>query len=215
MALRINHNITAVNGHRWTLFNDNLLGKSLEKLSSGQKINRASDGPAMLIISEQVRSQVQSVKQAIANNEIGISMTQTAEAALTEVTNILTSMRQLSIAAANEGANDKSMLEATYLELRNSIDILDRVTVQAQFGIRKLLDGTTGANGVGTGEGVAFLGASPTTRGSPVEGYEVRVFETGTRARLEGKVGLTQEMIDKGETVTIAQGGKTLSFQAT
>jgi len=215
MALRINHNVTAVNGHRWTVYNDQLLSKSLEKLSSGQKINRASDGPAMLIISEQVRSQVASVKQAMANNEIGISMTQTAEAALTEVTNILTSMRSLSIAAANEGANDKNMLEATQLELRNSIDTLDRITVQAQFGIRKLLDGTTGANGVGTGEGVAFLSAAPVTRGSPIEGYEVRIFEQGTRAKLEGTVGLTQEMIDQGETVTIAEGGRTLSYKAT
>src|SRR5574341_252288 len=213
MALRINHNVTAVNGHRWLVHNDGLLAKSLEKLSSGQRINRASDGPAALIISEQVRSQVSSVKQAISNSEIGISMTQTAEAALTEVTNTLTSMRQLAISAANEGANDKNMLEATQLELRNSIETVDRITVQAQFGIRKLLDGTTGANGVGTGEGVAFIGALPSTRGSPIEGYEVRVFEVGTRARLEGKVPLTQEMIDRGEMVTIAEGGRTISFQ--
>jgi flagellin len=215
MALRINHNVTAVNGHRWLVHNDGLLAKSLEKLSSGQRINRASDGPAALIISEQVRSQVASVKQAISNSEIGISMTQTAEAALTEVTNTLTSMRQLAISAANEGANDKNMLEATQLELRNSVETVDRITVQAQFGIRKLLDGTTGANGVGTGEGVSFIGALPSTRGSPIEGYEVRVFETGTRARLQGKVALSQEMIDKGEMVTIAEGGRTISFQAT
>src|SRR5574341_1977906 len=127
MALRINHNVTAVNGHRWLVHNDGLLAKSLEKLSSGQRINRASDGPAALIISEQVRSQVSSVKQAISNSEIGISMTQTAEAALTEVTNTLTSMRQLAISAANEGANDKNMLEATQLELRNSIETVDGV----------------------------------------------------------------------------------------
>src|SRR5690349_7026184 len=112
MALRINHNIASINGHRNLLQNDHMLGKSLEKLSSGLKINRAADGPASLIISEQLRAQTQSIKQAIANNETAVSMLQTSEAALTEVTNLLTNMRQLAIHASNEGANSPAMLEA-------------------------------------------------------------------------------------------------------
>jgi flagellin len=192
--------------------NDGLLGKSLEKLSSGLKINRSADGPASLIISEQLRAQTTSIKQAIANSETAVSMLQTSEAAMTEVTNILTNMRQLAIHAANEGANDRNMLEADQLELRNSLETLDRITLQAQFGTKRLLDGTTGANGVGTGEGVAFLSATPQTRGSPVEGYGIRVFETGTRASVTGQVGLTQEMIDAGEQVSISEGGRTVSF---
>jgi flagellin len=191
------------------------MGGSLEKLSSGLKINRASDGPAGLIVSEQLRSQVGSVKAAISNTETGIAMMQTSEAALTEVNNILSSMRGLAINAANEGANDKNMVEANQLEFAKSLETIDRLTFQAQFGTKKLLDGSTGANGVGTGEGVQFMEASPLTRPSPVEGYEVRAFKLGTRARLDGKMALTREMIDKGELVSISENGRTISFTAT
>ena len=215
MALRINHNVGAINGHRLLTQNDGLLTKSLEKLSSGQKINRASDGPAGLIISEQLRAQVASIKQSIGNSETAVSMLQTSEAALTEVNSLLTSMRQLAIHASNEGANDKNMLEADQLEVKNSLETLDRITHQAQFGTKKLLDGSTGANGVGTGAGVEFLSATPLTRASPVEGYEVRVFQVGQRAHLKGSAPLTQEMIDKGEQIAIAEGGKTAHFTAT
>ncbi len=215
MALRINHNIAAINGHRNLLTNDVRLSGSLEKLSSGLKINRAADGPASLIISEQLRAQVSSIKQSIANSETAVSMLQTSEAALTEVTNTLTNMRQLAIHAANEGANDNNMLEADQLELRNSLETVDRITFQAQFGTKKLLDGSTGANGVASGDGLAFLEATPNTRPSPVEGYEVRVFHAAARAKVEGTQGLTQEMIDKGEQISISEGGKTVYFTTT
>jgi flagellin len=212
MALRINHNIASINGHRNLLQNDHMLGKSLEKLSSGLKVNRAADGPASLIISEQLRAQTSSIKQAIANNETAVSMLQTSEAALTEVTNLLTNMRQLAIHASNEGANSPAMLEADQLELANSLETMDRITFQAQFGTKKLLDGSTGANGVASGEGLAFLDATPLTRPSPVEGYEVRVFSTAKKAKMAGTVGLTQEMIDRGEQISISEGGRTVYF---
>ena len=215
MAMRINHNIHAMNAHRNLTVNDMRMGGSLEKLSSGLKINRASDSPAGLIISEQLRAQVASVKAAIGNTETGIAMMQTSEAALTEVNNILTSMRGLAINAANEGANDKNMVEADQLEFAKSLETIDRLTFQAQFGTKKLLDGSTGANGVGTGAGVQFMEASPQTRASPVEGYEVRAFKLGTRGRLDGKTALTREMIDNSELVSISEGGRTISFTAT
>jgi flagellin len=215
MALRINHNIAAINTNRALITNDGMLGKSLEKLSTGQKINRASDGPASLIISEQLRAQVASIKQAIANAETANSMLQTSEASLMEVNSLLTSIRQLAVHAANEGANSPDMLAADQLEVKNSIETLDRIAKQAQFGTRKLLDGSTGANGVGTGKGVEFLQASPLTRASPVEGYEVRVFQVGEKARLKGGMALNQEMIDKGEQVAISEGGRTVHFTTT
>ena len=74
MSLRINHNISALNGHRQLLINDRELSRSLEKLSSGQRINRAADGPASLIISEQMRAQIQGLKQATDNSETAVSM---------------------------------------------------------------------------------------------------------------------------------------------
>ena len=164
MTLRVNHNIPAVNANRSLIINDMNLGKSLEHLSTGLKINRASDGPAGLIISEQLRAQIASIKASINNAETAVSMLQTSEAALTEVNSLLTRIRGLAINASNQGANDANMLEADQLEVKNSIETLDRITHQAQFGTKKLLDGSTGANGVGTGAGVEFVEASPVTR---------------------------------------------------
>ena len=212
MVLRINQNIAALNSQRQLLVNSRALTKSLEKLSSGLRVNRAADGPAKLIISEQMRAQIKGINQAVDNSETAIGMVQTTEAALTEVTNLLVNMRQLAIASANEGANDANMLEANQLELENSLNTIDRITANAQFGVKKLLDGSTGANGVGIGEGVQFITASPETRPSPVEGYEIRVFQVGTRAQLDGTVALTQEMVDAEEEITISEGGKTVSF---
>jgi len=212
MVLRINHNIAAMNGHRSLVENGGMLRKSLEKLSSGQKINRSADGPAALIISEQMRSQIGGMNQAIDNAETGISMVQTTEAAMVEVTNLLTKVRQLAIHAANEGANDKNMLEADQLELDNALASIDRISANAQFGVKKLLDGSTGANGVGIGEGVEFISATPETRASPVKGHELRITQLGTQARVDGTAALTQEMVDDGEEITIAEGGRTVSF---
>ena len=215
MALRINHNVGSINGNRLVTQNDGALTKSLEKLASGQKINRAADGPASLIISEQLRAQVASIKQSIANSETAVSMLQVSESALTEVNQLMTNMRQLAIHAANEGANDRNMLEADQLEVKNSLDTVDRIARQAQFGTKKLLDGSTGANGVATGAGMEFLQASPLTRASPVEGYEVRVAQLGERAHVKGAVGLNQEMIDKGEQISVSEGGRTVRFITT
>jgi flagellin len=215
VSLRINHNIQAINSHRQLLINDRAMGKSLEKLSSGMKINRAADGPAQLMISEQLRSQVGGLNQAVDNSETAISMIQTAEASLVEVNNLLTSMRALAIHANNQGANSPDMLAADQLEVSQSLDTIDRITNNAQFGTKKLLDGSTGANGVGIGEGIQFVNASVRTRTSPVQGYDVRVFQVGTRATIKGSTALTQEMIDKGEEFTVAEGGRTVRFTTT
>ncbi|MDH4224899.1 MAG: flagellin [Deltaproteobacteria bacterium] len=214
MALRINHNISAMTGHRNLAINDRLLGKSLEKLSSGMKINRAADGPASLIISEQMRAQVAGLNQAVDNAETAIGMVQTTESALTEVTNLLTGMRQLAIHAANEGANDANMLEADQLELDNSLNTIDRLTRSASFGVKRLLDGSQGANGVGMGEGLEFISADPATRSSPVEGYAVKVQQLGSRTEVSGTTALTQEMVDNGEELTITEGGRTVSYRS-
>ena len=212
MAVRINQNISAINAQRQLAINDQKLQKSLERLASGMRVNRAADGPANLIISEQMRAQIAGLNQAVDNSETAIGMVQTTEAALIEVTNLLTGMRQLAIHAANEGANDANMLEADQLELENALNTIDRITRNAQFGQKKLLDGSTGANGVAIGEGLVFIEASPQTRPSPTEGYEVRVSHLTTKAVLRGTTALTQEMVDGGEEITVAEGGKTVSF---
>ncbi|MCH7878149.1 MAG: hypothetical protein IH914_02405, partial [candidate division Zixibacteria bacterium] len=142
MSLRINHNITALNAHRNLVNSTMMLASSMEKLSSGFRINRAADNPAGLVISEQFRAQIAGLNQAIENSEGSINMIQTAEGALTEINNLLASMRQLAIHAANEGFNDANQLAADQAELENSIKTIDRIAANTEFGTKKLLDGS-------------------------------------------------------------------------
>src|SRR5918996_3171374 len=106
MGLRINQNIAAMNSYRNLSVTDGQMAKSLEKLSSGFRINRAADDAAGLAISEGLRSQVGGLKVAVRNAQDGISVAQTAEGALNEVHSILQRMRDLSVQASNGGAND-------------------------------------------------------------------------------------------------------------
>jgi len=146
MSLRINNNIESMNAHRSLLMNDRALSKSLERLASGQKVNRAADDPAALVISEHMRAQVSGMEQAIRNNEVAISLVQTAEASMNEISSILISLRQRAISAANVGASDQDMIDANQAEIENGLASIDRVVSTTQFGHYKLLDGTNAAS---------------------------------------------------------------------
>ena len=142
MSLRINNNVEALNAHRHLLNNEKMLTKSLERLSSAQKINRGADGPAALVISEGMRSQIASLHQAADNNTTAISLVQTAEGALNEVSTLLVDMRQRAVAAANIGLNDENMVNASQQEIENALDTIDRISTNTQFGSKNLLDGS-------------------------------------------------------------------------
>jgi flagellin len=164
MSLRINNNIAAIDAHRNLVLTTMNLAKSMEKLSSGYRINRAADNPAGLVISEQFRAQIAGLNQAIANSEGSVNMIQTAEGALNEINNLLVSMRELAIHAANEGFNDITQLEADQAEITNAVKTIDRIAANTQFGTKKLLDGTkaniatiTSSNGTGITIKESFL----------------------------------------------------------
>ena len=163
MSLRINNNIESMNAHRSLLMNDRALSKSLERLASGQKVNRAADDPAALVISEHMRAQVSGMEQAIRNNEVAISLVQTAEGSMNEISSILVSLRQRAISAANVGASDQDMINANQAEVENGLESIDRVVSSTQFGHYKLLDGTNAAKtitnedgSISTREGLRF-----------------------------------------------------------
>jgi len=153
MSLRINNNIESMNAHRSLLMNDRALSKSLERLASGQKINRAADDPAALVISEHMRAQVSGMEQAIRNNEVAISLVQTAEGSMNEISSILVSLRQRAISAANVGASDQDMINANQAEVENGLKSIDRVVSSTQFGHYKLLDGTNAAKTITNEDG--------------------------------------------------------------
>jgi flagellin len=134
MSLRIKHNTASLNAHRNLQQANSRVSKSLERLSSGLRINSAGDGAAALTASEQLRAQVASIDQAIRNSETTISMVQTAEGALAEANNTLVGMRQLAVQSANEGSNDDVMLAANQTSIKNMITSIDRIAQFTQFG---------------------------------------------------------------------------------
>lgn len=143
----INHNISALNTYRQLSFNNANGAKSLEKLSSGYRINRAGDDAAGLAISEKMRGQIRGLNQAQRNAQDGISLIQTAEGALTETHAILQRMRELVVQAGN-GTNATEDVTAIQDEIGALIEEIDGIGDRTQFNGKTLLDGTyTAASG--------------------------------------------------------------------
>ena len=212
MSLRINHNTSAINSHRNLQMNQAGMSKTLERLSSGLKINRASEGPAALVISEQMRAQIAGLNQAIDNSETAVSLIQTTEANMGEISNLLTGIRQLAIHAANEGVNDEVMLAADQKEIDNALATIDRISSQAQFGNKRLLDGSRGAFGTTTGENLEFVGASLDTGDSRESGFDVKITQAATKAGTVGSTAITDEIVKAGEELTVIESGKMATY---
>jgi len=141
MGLRINNNIAAFNAYRNLSVTDGQMSKSLEKLSSGYRINRAADDAAGLAISESLRSQIGGLKVAVRNAQDGVSVVQTAEGALNETTSILQRMRDLAVQASNGGSQDTTAQADANTEFSQLGKELDRIASTTKFGSQSLLGG--------------------------------------------------------------------------
>lgn len=175
--MRINNNISALNAWRGLTNTDNSLSKSLEKLSSGLRINRAGDDAAGLAISEKMRGQIRGLNMAMKNAQDGISLIQTAEGALTESHAILQRMRELAVQSANDTntIDDRKELQK---ELNQLIEELDRIAANTEFNTKTLLDGSfTGQIHIGANAGQAMeinvASMHTEAMGSQVSGYTV------------------------------------------
>ena len=137
----INHNMNALNAHRNMATNTSAAGKSMEKLSSGLRINRAGDDAAGLAISEKMRGQISGLEQASRNASDGISLIQTAEGALNETHNILQRMRELAVQGANDTntSDDRVAIEEEMSQLTEEIS---RISETTEFNGQSLLQGT-------------------------------------------------------------------------
>jgi len=138
--MRINHNINALNSWRNITMTNMDMSKTLERLSSGLKINRAGDDAAGLAISEKMRGQIKGLDMAVKNSQDAISLIQTAEGALTEVHSILQRMRELAVQASSDTNTnvDRNQIQSELNQLREEIDRISRTT---EFNTKKLLDG--------------------------------------------------------------------------
>jgi flagellin len=161
MSLRINQNIPAMNAYNNLRTNSDSMSKSLERLSSGFRINRAADDAAGLSVSEGLRAQIGGLKVAVRNAQDGINVVQTAEGAMNEVHSILQRMRDLSVQASNSGSQDTAARTAAQQEVTQLNAELDRIGNTTRFGGQQLLQGTPASvSGAVTGGSVTTSSAT-------------------------------------------------------
>ncbi|WP_404973200.1 flagellin [Vibrio campbellii] len=157
MAITVNTNVAALVAQRHLTSATDMLNQSMERLSSGKRINSAKDDAAGLQISNRLQSQMRGLDVAVRNANDGISIMQTAEGAMNEVTNIMQRMRDLSLQSAN-GSNSKAERTALQEEVTALNDELNRIAETTSFGGRKLLNGSFGKSafqiGAASGEAV-------------------------------------------------------------
>ncbi|MCR4315748.1 MAG: flagellin [Planctomycetes bacterium] len=141
MGLRINNNISALEALRNLHRTDSMQRGSLERLSTGLRINRASDDPSGLVISEQLRTQIGSIKQSIKNAQNDVNLINTSEAALNEVNSLLVGIRESIVFAMNTGASTPEQIAAEQRSVDRAIGAIDRIAVTTRFASRNLLNG--------------------------------------------------------------------------
>lgn len=178
--MRINHNIAALNTHRQLGAATTAQSKSMEKLASGLRINKAGDDAAGLAISEKMRGQIRGLDMASKNSQDGISLIQTAEGALNETHDILQRMRELAVQAGND-TNTTADREEIQKEINQLTSEINRIGNTTEFNTQKLLNGekaTTAVATAGKTSGTAAAETAITTGGAlalKVDGNDVSV----------------------------------------
>ncbi|MDV6251511.1 flagellin [Vibrio sp. EA2] len=224
MAITVNTNVSALVAQRNLTNATDMLNQSMERLSSGKRINSAKDDAAGLQISNRLQAQMRGLDVAVRNANDGISIMQTAEGAMNEVTNIMQRMRDLSLQSAN-GSNSKAERMALQEEVSALNDELNRIAETTSFGGRKLLNGNFGKSafqiGAASGEAVQIELKSMRTDGLDMGGFS---YISRGRAGSDWKVKndsneLTMSFVNRlGETEQVhisAQAGDDIETLAT
>jgi len=197
--MRINHNISALNTYRQLTMNTTAGSKSLEKLSSGYRINRAGDDAAGLAISEKMRGQIRGLTQASRNAQDGISLIQTAEGALNETQSILQRMRELAVQAGNDTntAADRDEIQKEINQLTSEINRIGNTT---EFNTQKLLNGgvfgTAEASGAALSGGVT--GEAAVHAVFTISGADAVLTSESISFSIDGGAALTFTAVDSG-----------------
>jgi flagellin len=150
MGLRINTNVQSISAQRMLKNNNLNLNNNLRKLSSGERITRAADDAAGLAISEKLKAQIRSIRQAKRNADDGISLIQTAEGGLNEVSNIIIRLRELAVQTASDTIGDTER-EFSNIEFQQLKEEVQRIAMSSEFNGRQLLDGTGGITEIQVG----------------------------------------------------------------
>ena len=219
MSLRINTNTAAMTALRNLTNVTEEFARSIERLSSGLRINRGADDPAGLIISENLRAQLVGLAQATNNAQDAANLVKTAEGALDEIQNLLRTMRQLAVHAANTGVNDITAVMADQTQIRSALESINRIAEQTQFATKRLLDGSAGMSAQITDPArIAGIYIGSIFNGAIVQSGSVtiQVTQPATRARIDG----TQAWTDLNTTLndnagTLVINGQSITLSST
>ena len=198
MALTINTNVASLNAQRNLNRSQGMLSQSLERLSTGLRINSAKDDAAGLAISERFTTQIRGLNQAVRNASDGISLAQTAESALGELTNNLQRIRELAVQSAN-ATNSGSDRAALNSEVQLRIAEIERIASQTSFNGRKVLDGTFGSAQFQVGANVGETISVNLTTG-------MRSNQIGQIASATGSAVTANALTDGGLTISVGSG---------
>ncbi len=189
MALTIVNNVASLNAQTNLNRASSNLSKSLERLSSGLKINRGADGPAALVVSEQQRAQISGLQTAIGNTSQAVNLVQTGEGALNEINSLLVQVRALALDSANSNVQDSNSLAANQAEISNALGTIDNIATTTEFNTQKLFDGSAGLSGSADDSDIKFLKADS---GTAAGVYRINV----TTAAQKGTVSASQAQTD-------------------
>ncbi len=220
MALTVNTNVASLNAQRNLLASQGLLQKSMQRLSSGLRINSAKDDAAGLGISDRMTAQIRGMNQAARNAQDGISLAQTAEGALQETTNMLQRMRELAVQAANDtnSTEDRASLDDEFQALVSEIDRISNVT---EFNGVKLLDGSVaaalnfqvGANDVAANDVITFSIAGAQADIATLAGGAIG--DITSQANAVAAIGLVDTAITAVDTIRGDLGAIQSRFEST
>jgi flagellin len=213
MGLRINNNIAALNSYNNVNRTDKAVSSSLQKLSSGFRINKAADDAAGLVVSEGLRSQIGGLTVASRNAQDGVNVAQTVDGSLSTVTSILQRMRDLAVQAANGGSQDSTARDAANTEFDQLSQEIDRISQTTKFGSQSLLTGYTGTFQVGANNSGADQITINLTGTVPflAPGNTAVASTTYASAATTKVAGFATAPAAAGQTMTFAENGVTTS----
>jgi flagellin len=192
MGLRINTNVSSFGALRNLQRADAAQQTSLERLSTGLRINRASDDPSGFVISERLRAQIRGMEQAAENSQNASNLIGTAEAALSEVNSLLMDIRESVVFAMNSGGNDPGQVEAEQYSIDNALRSIDRIAQTTRFATRNLLDGSSGittSNANAIFEDISVSNVSFDDMSTTSQTYTLNVTTTAEQANISDAAG--------------------------
>jgi flagellin len=214
--LDLNTNVSSLIAENSLNNTSSLLSKSLQRLSTGLKVNSGADGPAAFVISQEQQSQITGLQAAIQNTSEATSLVQTAGGALSTINDLLNQMRSLALDSANSGVNDPNAQAANQAEVANALATIDRIATNTQFGTKQILNGSAGLSGVTTNPNTSFINAQANV--ASAGSYAVQITTAAQKALAVASAPNTGPL-SQNETVTIngvnigLTKGQTLSQQ--